>query len=286
MASTTTPSLADLFKTLQFAWFIGHVLTLFGSVFYVLSLIIFRSSIFAYTLAYAGALVSYAVVLYKTYGSPKLTADYGRRLSTDENTYYLVLSLLWLSQPPMAVTLIPFVTFSAFHVLGYLRTTLLPVLLAEQQQHKQPHQTGSSSNASGSQTGAEPWQTKTQQQIKTWTDTNYGPAMRFVAQVEVVGVMGRLLLGVFSLRFLPIFLFAQFLRSRYHLSTYTRMAFSDLASNLNRVLLPPTASSKVPLLVSKVYTNVRDMLIRFATNTTPAAATTPTPATTSTSTTN
>ncbi|KAI9007422.1 hypothetical protein CLU79DRAFT_723591 [Phycomyces nitens] len=256
--ATSSTTLVDLFKTLQFAWFIGHILTLFGALFYVLSLIVFHSSFFAYALAYAGAFMSYGVVLYKAHGSPKLTADYGRRLLTDENTQYLLLSLFWLSQPPMAVTLIPFATFSAFHALGYLRTTLLPVLLAEQKQ-KQPQA------ASGSQTSVEPWQVKTQQQIKTWTDVNYGPAMRFVAQVEVVGVMGRLLLGVFSLRFLPIFFFAQFLRSRYHLSSYTRLAFGDLATNLNRVLLPPTASSHVPPLVSKVYTNVRDMLTRFAT---------------------
>lgn len=55
-------------QTLQFAWFAGHVLTLVGSALYFLSVVMFRASSKAYTIAYVGALLSYGVVVYKTHG--------------------------------------------------------------------------------------------------------------------------------------------------------------------------------------------------------------------------
>lgn len=84
----------------------------------------------------------------------------------------------------MVVTLIPYATFSTFHALGYIRTNVIPTVFP-----------APSASSSSSQQGS--WPAKAQQQIKAWTDKNYNAAMRFVAQVEVVGIMGRLLLGLF-----------------------------------------------------------------------------------------
>jgi hypothetical protein len=52
----------------QFAWFLGHVAVLAGTLFYFFSLITFKSNPRAYSTAYLGALVSYGVVVYKSLG--------------------------------------------------------------------------------------------------------------------------------------------------------------------------------------------------------------------------
>ncbi|CAO3703342.1 unnamed protein product [Rhizopus stolonifer] len=57
--------LLALVKTLQFAWFFGHVSTILGSLLYVLSLFTFNSKTLFYKYAYFGAILSYGVVLYK-----------------------------------------------------------------------------------------------------------------------------------------------------------------------------------------------------------------------------
>lgn len=84
--------------------------------------------------------------------------------------------------------MIPFFTFSAFHALGYVRTNIIPNVF--------PRPTASATS-SGDAPASICWQTKTQQQIKSWTDKYYGVAMRFVAQSEVTIIAVRLLFGLF-----------------------------------------------------------------------------------------
>ncbi|KAI8393954.1 uncharacterized protein BYT42DRAFT_552844 [Radiomyces spectabilis] len=244
--------LFQIAKTQQFAWFIGHALTLLGSLFHFISIFTLGSGIKAYKIAYAGALLSYGVVIYKSHGAPQFNAAYAQRLVMDENMQYLLLALYWFVNSPITVTLIPFFTFSTFHALGYIRTNLIPAVFPAPRA------------PAGQSSSAQPtWQAKLQQQIKAWTDKNYGVAMRLVAQAEVVVIAGRLLLGLFRLHIVPIFLFAQFLRFRYHLSTYTKQAFTDLRVSLDRLLLPPTADPRIPSAVGNFYTTVKSMIIRY-----------------------
>lgn len=72
----------------------------------------------------------------------------------------------WDANQMLIVVLIPYATYSWFHTLSYIRTTWI---------HNK----------------------KLQQQIKTWTNTNYSTGMRFVAIIEVAFITGMLLLGVF-----------------------------------------------------------------------------------------
>ncbi|ORZ09497.1 hypothetical protein BCR42DRAFT_358728 [Absidia repens] len=252
--SSTSQSLGErisqLIQSLQFSWFVGHVLTLLGTFFYVISVITFNASPKPYKIAYLGALVSYGVVIYKTHGIPQLNAAYAQRLVTDENVQYFFLATYNFFSDPVEVSLIPFVTFSAFHALGYVRTNIIPTVFPTPRQ------------AAGSNTPAT-WQAKTQQSIKSWTEKNYGNAMRLVATAEVTIIMPRLILGLLRLRIVPVVLFAQFLRFRYHLSAYTRQAFTDLRVNLDRALLPPTANPRIPAVVSRLYTTAKDMVFNF-----------------------
>ncbi|CAO3682643.1 unnamed protein product [Rhizopus stolonifer] len=254
MALPASASLQDrviaLVKTLQFAWFFGHVSTLFGTLLYVFSVLTFNSSSSTYKYAYSGAMLSYGVVLYKSHGVPQPNGEYIRKLLIDENAQYFVLALYWFISSPITVTLIPFFTFSAFHALGYVRTNIIPSVFPTSR---------NSSNADAALT----WQAKTQQTIKAWSDKYYSIAMRFVAHSEVTIIALRLFLGLFRLKFVPIFLFAQFLRFRYHLSSYTRQTFTDLRIRFDSVLLPPTADPRIPPAVTNMYNLGKHWISKF-----------------------
>lgn len=58
-------------------------------------------------------------------------------------------------------------------------------------------------------------------------------------------------------------LFSQFLRFRYHLSTYTRQTFTEIRVKLDTLLLPPTADARIPAAVPKVYIMAKDMITKF-----------------------
>ncbi|KAI7900636.1 uncharacterized protein BX663DRAFT_517094 [Cokeromyces recurvatus] len=238
-----------LVKTLQFVWFSGHVLTILGSFLYALTLILFRANRYYYKMAYFGALLSYGVVIYKSHGKPRPNAEYARKLVMDENAQYLLLAFFWFFTNPIAVTLIPFVTFSVFHALGYVRTNIIPNIFPR------PTTTDASAPAT--------WQAKTQQTIKSWTDKYYTVAMRFVAQSEVTMIALRLVLGLLRFNFLPFILYAQFLRFRYHLSTYTRQTFTELRIKFDKLLLPPSADPRIPAFVPNAYNVIKGLIIKF-----------------------
>ncbi|ORX55572.1 hypothetical protein DM01DRAFT_1334965 [Hesseltinella vesiculosa] len=246
--STLGERITKLMQTLQFPWFVGHCLTLLGTFFYVLSFITFHPSAKPYKIAYLGAIISYGVVIIKTHGKPQLTQAYAMRLFSDENMQYLILSLFWFVSKPVEVSLIPFATFSLFHALGYVRQNIIPVMFPVPR---------SSNNSPAT------WQANTQQRIKAWTGDNYSTAMRFVATAEVTIIMPWLILGLFKLRFMPIFLYSHFLRIRYHMSTYSRQAFAELRQTLDHTLLPPTANPRIPAAVSQAYTTIKAMAIKF-----------------------
>lgn len=68
------------------------------------------------------------------------------------------------------VTLIPFFVFSIFHTLTYTKSTLLPFLSIPK--------------------------TQVESKIQYFTDTYHTTAMQYVAYVEVIGILGRLILGI------------------------------------------------------------------------------------------
>lgn len=107
----------------------GHVLALAGAIFYSLfSLKVFRSPSFPrfwYREAYVAIIVTFAIILQKTYRAKPASAP---ELLRDDNVHYLMVAVLWLFSKPFFGTLPPFIIFSLFHVLTYVRSFLLPAL--------------------------------------------------------------------------------------------------------------------------------------------------------------
>jgi hypothetical protein len=60
-----------------------------------------------------------------------------------------------------------------------------------------------------------------------------------------------------------VILFSQFLRFRYHLSTYTRKTFTELRVKLDGLLLPPNADPRIPAVVPQAYNMAKGMITKF-----------------------
>ncbi|GAA5882371.1 hypothetical protein JCM3774_004322 [Rhodotorula dairenensis] len=238
----------------HYAWAAGHFAVLLGTAFSLLG-----QGAKAYRIAYLGALVSWGIVVYKSLGTPQANRAYLQRALLDENVQYLLLALYWFLQKPIYVTLIPFATFSLFHALTFIRTSVLPKPPASK-----PATAGSASG-SGTQAQQQAMSAGAQASkvIQTWVKANYEKAMQFVAFVEVVVVFGRVLLGalLFQNSLLAPLFFAHFLRLRYYLSPPTRKAFAWVS---HKVDLYTVQNSKCPPVVTKAVKVLRELIIRYS----------------------
>ncbi|BGP22458.1 hypothetical protein Rt10032_c07g3080 [Rhodotorula toruloides] len=235
----------------HYAWAFGHALVLVGTIHTLLGVVTFSGRSKSYYLAYGGALVSWGIVVYKSLGAPQLNKAYIQRALLDENVQYLLLALYWFLQKPIYVTLIPFATFSLFHTLTFLRTSVLP----------KPPATATKSGSAPAAQPATPG-AKASKLIQTWVKANYEKAMLFVAFVEVVVVFGRILLGAITFQnslLSPLF-FAHFLRLRYYLSPPTRQAFSWVSAQIDHA----TANPKCPPQVRRGVNFARELVIRYS----------------------
>ncbi|WFD30581.1 hypothetical protein MSPP1_001602 [Malassezia sp. CBS 17886] len=229
-------------------WAAGHFLTFFAGVRYFITVATFSWSGYDwwYKAAYLGAIVSYGVVIYKSFGVPRTDRAYVQRALMDENVQYLVIALYWFYIRPIAITLIPFVTFSLFHLLTFTRTTILPALMPAAQRPD-----GTSTPAGG----------ELSKKIQTWVKNNYERAMRFVSYAEVV-IFVRVLVGALLFRnsLLAPLLYAHFLRLRFYMSSFTRAAFQHVRGELDNLTQNPAC----PPAVRKVYLMITDLVERYA----------------------
>lgn len=211
-----------------------------------------------YTATYFGAIISYCVVVYKSFGVPQLNKAYVQRALMDENVQYLFLAIYWFMSKPIFISLVPFVTFSLFHVLTFLRTTLIPIVFPSGSPAPGANQ-AAAGGAPAVQATAPP--AKIAKFIQSWVKANYDPAMRFVAYAEVA-IFARVLLGALLLRnslLAPLF-YAHFLRLRFYMSSFTRAAFQHVKSILDGY----TQHQSCPPVVRKAYLTLTDLISRYA----------------------
>ncbi|WPK23432.1 hypothetical protein PUMCH_000672 [Australozyma saopauloensis] len=127
-ARTAAPDLVATVQTLQFAWFVGHALTLISSVFFYLTYVrVFPSAYgFWYKAALFGVIESFGVLIYQSVSKNGFAV---MQLLRDSNVQYLALALaLFVYSPYVALTLATFLLFSTFHVLSYVKHNLFPAL--------------------------------------------------------------------------------------------------------------------------------------------------------------
>lgn len=90
-------------------WAAGHFLVFFSGIRFLLGLFTLNTPNLGhwYTIAYLGAIVSYGVVCYKSFGIPQLNKAYIQRALFDENVQYLVFALYWWFNKPIFSELSP-----------------------------------------------------------------------------------------------------------------------------------------------------------------------------------
>lgn len=116
---------------MRFAWFFSNVVVVNSSLLYLSTFVLslgYRA--LWYRCALLGAFATFAIVVYQNVGSYK-SATGGfkvRAMLSDDNVHYLYDSLIWLFLPCHLLAIVPFLSFSVFHVLNFTSTDLLPAL--------------------------------------------------------------------------------------------------------------------------------------------------------------
>ncbi|KAK9453894.1 hypothetical protein V1511DRAFT_489323 [Dipodascopsis uninucleata] len=231
---TTQQKLLQLAKTLQFSWFTGHVLVLIGVIFYSLSALRFSVNNywarFWYREAYFAVIVTYGIVLYRSYrsSSPSVTT-----ILCDDNAQYLAIALLWFSQKPLLATLPPFAIYSFFHVLTYVRTSILPTI-------------GQSSSSSLSS------------RIQSFVDNYNDKFTSLVANLELI-LLVRIFFNALLWRkgsWIALIIYGCFIRFRYEQSAFTKLAVRNWEVRFDSLIAHPA----VPAVVKNGWIHLKTVV--------------------------
>ncbi|KAK2462071.1 hypothetical protein APHAL10511_006534 [Amanita phalloides] len=203
----------------HYLWASGHFILLISAFRYFLAALMLKSAPWWYKTSFLGALISYAIVCYKSLGPPQLNGAWFQRALFDENVQYFVLAMFWYSSKPVSFALVPYAIFSLFHALTFTRTTLLPQILPP----------GPATTAGGA-----PQPHPFSKKLQVWVKNNYDYAMRVVAYTEVL-ILLRVILGaiMFQNSFVSPVVYAHFLRQRYYHSAFTRDAVGDVGNRMD-----------------------------------------------------
>lgn len=205
----STTSFADHVKTLQFAWFAGHALTVLSAIFYLLTYVrVFPSTYkFWYKVAFLGAIQSFGVLIFQS--AKKSGVDF-KVVLKDDNVHYLVLAIvLFVYSPYVLLTLSTFALFSTFHVLSYARTFLFPALGVSDNHPLSVH-------------------------VGNFVSANNNNSIALASLLEVYTV-GWLLLRLITFRtnsLIPFLVYVVFIKLRFEKSAFTRNAFKSVELKL------------------------------------------------------
>lgn len=257
MDTPPAPGIRSLYRSAQFVWFCGHVLSLTGGISYTLfSLRVFKAPsfpLFWYREAYVAAIFTFGIILNQTYRAKPVTIA---ALLRDDNVHYMMLAFLWLVSKPFFGTLPPFMIFSLFHVLTYMRSFLLPAL---------GYPASSSISA----------------QLHTFVTTYNARMMSLAATTEAL-LLVRLALMAVTFRkgnIAPFLIYFLFMKLRYDCSIYTRTAVRTWEVRIDNIVGHP----QVPGFFKNGWLQFKE-IIRvyvgglFAVPPSPADATGPPPA--------
>lgn len=255
-SGTLQERLVTLCKHPQFVWFLGHVLLLLCSLRYAVSFIMFSASShrLAYRSAFFGSLITYGIVLFKTYSNPRtrgpINIQLAAKIWADENMQYFVFAFYWcFVADPVFVALVPYTIFSVFHFLTYMKTNVVPAI--------DPASSAQDSKSPGA---------RFVQLSGAWTKQNHEPAMKLVSSVEVLALGSRVLLGVVSFGYLfgrtsftTLLVVVSFLRYRYLTSAFTRQTFTHLGLQIDHAL----SDARVPPVALTSWRSVKGLLSNY-----------------------
>ncbi|KAM4058869.1 hypothetical protein HRG_008248 [Hirsutella rhossiliensis] len=236
--------LLALAKTLQFAWFVGHLTLIMATMRYGFSWLRMnyygRMAQFSYRTSFVAAAVTYGIVVYKT---QRARAKTGNKmpggvigLFSDENVQYLLIALVWLLSPQYPLALLPFCVYSVFHVATYTRANLIPVF-----QPPPPAIDGAAARPRVNSPMAD--------RIGAFVKEYYDASMSIVSGLEILLWIRVLLSAVLFQRrsWILLALYTAFLRARFSQSSHVQNSVSQLSARIDSLVgaqgTPPAARS-------------------------------------------
>ncbi|KAG7879094.1 hypothetical protein KL937_003507 [Ogataea polymorpha] len=216
--------LIELVQTAQFAWFAGHVTTLFYSLVYFLT---YRSRgsfhKFSYTLIYLSVIESFGIIIHQSWKAGSLKLNNPKVVLADDNVQYILIALaLLLVLPVISLSIFPFVFFSFFHCITYIRGAVLPKLGLKNQE--------ALANKLGSF-------------VANYNDLSMYYAANFEISTFVYIVFRALL---WSKGFwIALVVYGAFIKFRYEKSIFTRSCFKKLEVRIDGLLSHPSVSPQI-----------------------------------------
>jgi len=245
----------NMAKTLQFAWFCGHLTLLACALRYFLSYIRFnyysKMASFSYRTAFIAAAVTYGIVVYKAY---RARIRQGRQTSglamlADENVQYLLMASVWLFSRQIPLAILPFAVYSVFHVITYTRANVLATV--------QPPPPAAA--------GTTPKKSALSENLGKFVKEYYDSSMTLVAILEIAlwfRVMGSALLFQKG-SWILLLAYTVFFRARYSQSSFVQGAIAQLTTRADAAI----ANQNTPPAVRQGWETVKG-LARQATDAT------------------
>eukprot|EP00124_Ichthyophonus_hoferi_P001371 Ihof_evm5s69 gene=Ihof_evmTU5s69 len=101
----------------------GHIsLNLFAMVMWTLYFMSLGTVTRVVKYGLAGLIVTYLTTLYVSHGMPRFNQDYARRITPDANLHFFIYCVIFLSIPPMMLTLLPLYVYSIYNTCDGLRS--------------------------------------------------------------------------------------------------------------------------------------------------------------------
>ncbi|ODA81080.1 hypothetical protein RJ55_04043 [Drechmeria coniospora] len=239
---TLQERLLALAKTLQFAWFVGHMTLILTTLRYTLSWLRMNYyggvARFSYRTSFVAAAVTYGIVVYKTQRARAKTSNQLPGgvvgLLSDENVQYLLMALVWLLSPQYPLALLPYFVYSVFHVATYTRANILPVL-----QPPPPAAEGASPRPKSSSPLGD--------KIGAFVKEYYDASMSIVSGLEILLWIRILLSAILFQRrsWILLGLYTAFLRARFSQSSHVQNSITQLSARIDSLVgaqgTPPAA---------------------------------------------
>lgn len=236
---TALSKLLSLSKTLQFAWFTGHVVTLTSTIFFLLSM-----NPVLYRVAWLGVIESFGIITYQHYTS-KMPSTGGQKSVTPQallqngDVVYFLLALLWFFTPMFTLSLLPYAIFSLFHVLIYFKGILLPEVF-----------------------GLNPENSKMVTFITNFVRSFNEKSMYLVGSIELNLFVLLLVRALFwyPRSWIILVAYTLFVKIRYENSKYMQATFAQWRVRFDGAMSHPS----VPPMIKRVYGKIKSLLIQVA----------------------
>lgn len=195
---------------------------------------------FFYKLAYLGVLESFGIIIYRSYKNKLSTLSVSLFL-VDDNLQYTYDALIWFLMPvTYGISLLPFILFSIFHCLVYLKNVILPIFA----EHNGSKQNNYFSNLI--------------LQIANFITSNNESSLIYSANLELIVFAFILFKAVIFSKYswYLVILYSVFVKLRFDKSPYTRSAVKAHEVRIDGLISDP----RMPPSIKQGWANFKNMI--------------------------